>query len=300
MKASSKNKSTALEIVVEAPAQGSWERAAKWANAVRSFTRCTVAAQVMTGLELLALHREHEITQGGDRKSNPHNAVLNWPELIRQHCDISDDTGYRWMDMAQHAGDRIKLLHGIDIIGTPLGNFTAKQLGQIETAVQELTDGKTQTAFLRECRVLRKLSPKELGWSEQDITRIEDMRILAKAAKGQLTEDAEYSVGQLSEEARQEFIAALPATIAACEAGELRPARAWAGLFGKASTDGKKRAETNHDENLYNGLAKLKTSLPHWYDMSARGRTRYIQTFVEIIQNMPDELRIKISEALKK
>lgn len=52
----------------------------------------------------------------------------------------------------------------------------------------------------------------------------------------------------------------------------VRPARAWAGLWGAGATKGKQRAAVDHARNIARGLTALQTSLPHWNELTPEQR----------------------------
>jgi len=131
---------------------GDWSSVRQYANAARQFSRAQVACQVLAGLELLALRKAHNITNG-KRPDLP--AGPTWADLVAEHAGISDETARRWCLMAHAIRPRLKKLPGVgalfrELLLRPIGELTQDQQLLLEQAVHKATDGYTQTEFMRE------------------------------------------------------------------------------------------------------------------------------------------------------
>lgn len=153
---------TSLEKIEAEPRHGNkspvvitttWDGVRHWINGAHMMEQGKLFCQAMTGLELLALHKAHNIQQGGDRKSNPQAAglILTWEEICKKEAGISDDTARRYMDIARKAAPRLKrfpALKNFDPMATPIAKLSEPQRTALESAVKKITDGKSQMDFL--------------------------------------------------------------------------------------------------------------------------------------------------------
>lgn len=148
--------STALEkSEVKSPVAitATWDGVRHWLNAAKLFEQGKLFSQVMTGFELLALHKANNIQRGGDRANPQNGALLTWEEILVKETGLADSTARRYMDMAKAATPRLKKLPALknfDPFSTPMAQLAAPQREAMETAVKKLTDGRTQTDFFEE------------------------------------------------------------------------------------------------------------------------------------------------------
>lgn len=138
----------------------------------------------------------------------------------------------------------------------------------------------------------------ELGLQPEQAKRLEEradyVRRLRLAAAGQ---PVPYITGTGRAKEAKTFKpddqAALMARSAleAVMAGDVPPSRAWAGLVGEgkrvAESGKKERAAVDHAMNISNAIAKLKTSLPHWREISAIERA-HIENEFNAIKHLMD------------
>jgi hypothetical protein len=139
---------------------GTWDRCRQWLEAAKMFEQGKLFSQVMGGFELLALHKAHGVKAGNRVDLVSHNlpqdvggSKLSWPELVKKEAGISDQTAYRYMEMAKAAAPRLKKLpelKGLDILGIPLATLPEPAKEALEKGVRKLTDGKSQTDFFAE------------------------------------------------------------------------------------------------------------------------------------------------------
>lgn len=136
-----------------------WAKARRFVEAATLFQRASLAAQIMAGLELLALHKIWGVQRGGDRRSKPHDVALiqPWSVAVKKQLGISDQTAGRWMEMARAA--RPRLSKGDLDLGALLekhpGALTPAEQELLKKAVHKISDGRTQMEFLLECGVTK-------------------------------------------------------------------------------------------------------------------------------------------------
>ena len=131
-----------------------WDGVRHWLNAAKMFEQGKLFSQVMTGFELLALHKANNIRQGKrtDLGNLPH-AAGSWADIVKKEAGISDDTARRYMDMSKAAAPRLKKLPALknfDPFSQPMSLLAEPQREAMEKAVKKLTDGKTQADFFDE------------------------------------------------------------------------------------------------------------------------------------------------------
>lgn len=132
-----------------------WDGVRHWINAAKMFEQGKLFSQVMTGFELLALHKANGISQGKrtDLSTNlPHDAG-SWSEIVKKEAGISDDTARRYMDMAKAAAPRLKKLPALknfDPFTNNIAQLPEPQREALSSAVKKLTDGKSQADFFNE------------------------------------------------------------------------------------------------------------------------------------------------------
>lgn len=148
-------------LSAEKQIEAHWHRAAQWTQAVKLYEISRLAAQVMAGFELLAVHEHYEKKQGRrtDRTSFQGETKF-WEDVVDECLGISRATAWRWMEMAKAARPRLKKLGAGfgEIVELMLTNPTAVQPDQLETvkgAVAKLTDGYTQLEFMEELGLVK-------------------------------------------------------------------------------------------------------------------------------------------------
>ena len=144
----------ASPAAVSTPAQDPWAKARRFYESASLFQRASLAAQIMCGFELIALHKAYDVKAGRkDKNQLPQAVVIKWPEAVKEYLGCSDQTAYRFMDMARTAKPR--LAKGDLDLGALLekhpGALTPAEQELLKKAVHKISDGRTQMEFLLEC-----------------------------------------------------------------------------------------------------------------------------------------------------
>jgi hypothetical protein len=147
-------------LPIERQLEAHWSQAEHWLKAIKLMEVGRLAAQVMAGFELIQLHAHYSVKRGGDRRSNPHGVGLVWETVVRERLDISDQTAWRWMEMAKAARPRLKKLGAgfgeiVELMLTNPAAVTASQQETVKGAVAKLTDGYTQMEFMEELGLIK-------------------------------------------------------------------------------------------------------------------------------------------------
>jgi hypothetical protein len=137
-----------------------WRRAREYVRGASMAAKMTVAFQVLTGFELIALKKDSGVQRGGDRRSNPKDSGLKWEDLVKSELGIGDDTARTWMKMAEAIRPRLKKLGGsfeaLPMLELPPAQWNDEQRATLATVVKKATDGKTQLDFLTELGLAKK------------------------------------------------------------------------------------------------------------------------------------------------
>ena len=134
---------------------GTWDGVRHWINAAKMFEQGKLFSQVMTGFELLALQKAHNIHNGGVHGSLSHDGKVkeDWETILQKEAGLAQSTAYRYMDMAKAAAPRLKKLPALknfDPFTTSMATLAEPQREALATAVKKLTDGKSQADFFEE------------------------------------------------------------------------------------------------------------------------------------------------------
>ena len=160
-KALAKTSPTTIDIEPAAAAPDPWAKARLFVEHATLFQRASLAAQIMAGFELLALHKSLGMRQGKRSDRNfPHSAG-SWEKAVKTELGISADTASRWMGMAKEAKPRLS--KGDLDLGAILekhpGALTPAEQELLKKAVHKISDGRTQMEFLIDCGAI----PGEVG-----------------------------------------------------------------------------------------------------------------------------------------
>ena len=182
-------------LPVERQLEAHWSQAAHWVNAIKLFEVSRLAAQVLAGFELIQLHEHYAVKRGGDRRSKPHDAALNWETIVKERLGVSPDTAWRWMEMAKAARPRLKKLGAgfgelIELMLTNPGAVQPDQLETVRGAVAKLTDGYTQLEFMEEMGLV-KLSRSGATGGARTKSKADD----AEKSPAELQAEAEANAG---------------------------------------------------------------------------------------------------------
>lgn len=164
-KRSMSTSATNLEVVSNVPAvqvpdalAQRWDAARRYVDAASLFQKASLAAQVMAGFELTALHKAYGIKHGGDRRgSSFHDERLIWKEALSKHLGVSETTAWRWMEMAKAAKPRLGKgdLQLGEILAKNPSALTPAEQELLTKAVKKITDGRTQLEFMLELGVAK-------------------------------------------------------------------------------------------------------------------------------------------------
>lgn len=128
-----------------------WAGVKYWAETAAKFHRAALAAQVMAGFDLLALHKDYRIFNG---KRADIKGAASWDSLCEDHAGITHQRASEWMRMATAVRPRLAKLDGHDRLRALLelhpSQWSTDDTSLITTAVRKLTDGYTQVEFMRE------------------------------------------------------------------------------------------------------------------------------------------------------
>lgn len=196
--------STALQKLNPAPVAlngpASWDRVKYYADLAAKFSHASIAAQVMAGFDLLELRKQHGVKPGRrtDLSDAPSQSTspsdlerLNWEDLVKQVCGVSDECARTWMKMAEGIRSKWKKLAPQDrikqLMSVPPSDWTEKDTILIQGALKKAADGATQTEFLRELGLAKKApgNPNAKGGEKKKLTMSEE----AELRKRQATED---------------------------------------------------------------------------------------------------------------
>ena len=136
---------------------GTWDCVRHWINAAKMFEQGKLFSQVMTGFELLALQKAHNVVNGNNqhagRVSHDGKPTEDWETILQKEAGLAQSTAYRYMDMAKAAAPRLKKLPALknfDPFTTSMATLAEPQREALATAVKKLTDGKSQADFFEE------------------------------------------------------------------------------------------------------------------------------------------------------
>lgn len=132
---------------------GTWDAARTWLNRARQMAEGALFCQVMTGLELLKLQKDHPETRGGDRSKSPPRGLLPFAETATKETGLGRSSVFKLIEMARAAVPRLRKysrLRGFDPTASAIGLLPAPQQEALTAAVRKLTDGLTQGDFLTE------------------------------------------------------------------------------------------------------------------------------------------------------
>ncbi len=140
-------------IIGDVTVPSDWGAIRKYAEAARQFGRAQVACQVMAGLGLLELRKQHAPRRG--RRAAHAEGKASWDDVVAEHAGIGKDTATIWMKMAEVVRPRLRKMSGAgelfrEILRRPIGELTESQQLLLQDAVHKVTDGYSQLEFLRE------------------------------------------------------------------------------------------------------------------------------------------------------
>jgi hypothetical protein len=131
-----------------------------WLDAAKKFETGKLFAQVMAGLELKALWKASNLSQGKRTDLSQVGTSSDRDQIIAQ-VGLSKTQAYRLMEMAEAALPRLRKaseLAGLDILATPIAAMEPATAGALEGAVRKLTEGRSQQDFFAEMGLYKKPS----------------------------------------------------------------------------------------------------------------------------------------------
>lgn len=142
-----------------------WTRARFLLSRIKTAVRLSIAGQVLLGMELLTLKMELGfLGRGGDRRSNPQDAVLKslnrtWEDWTNSELGISPDTADRKIDLWLAAKLRVKKLGGdkklLGLLETHPAKLTEEDEKILGDMVNKLVDGDSQKSLLEELKIVK-------------------------------------------------------------------------------------------------------------------------------------------------
>jgi hypothetical protein len=211
-----KSPSTAI-AALNGPA--TWDTVKFWADTAAKLGHAFTAAQVMAGFALIELRKAHgnqgkrtdivpiDASKMSDKDfkkvldkvaptdgpaTSPSNLEkLNWPDAVKKHAGVSDETARTWIKMAEGVRAKWKKLAPQEqlkqLMSVPPGDWTEKETKLVCESVQKATDGMSQTEFLRELGIAKK-APGNLnakGGSKKKLSMSEEVELRKRQAAAQ-------------------------------------------------------------------------------------------------------------------
>jgi len=268
--ANGENRSQALAMDASSPlssASPAFACARIHADEAMRLGRLAAEQAILCGIELIRLQEEYGTNQG-QRTSSHSERKLNWQDLVEQEVGIAYSTAARWMQAARAQLPAICGKLGIfsDTQGGPMEALaTVIERRTLQQTVSLLSGGKTLEQLLLPLDASGAFDPKRLVGKARDAYT----KVLA------LSEPFDAGVARNIGFSRDEYEQYHDDAVVMrerVESGQIPPARAWAGLRGRAATEGQQRAAVDHRVNLETALLKLNNSLRKWDALDAEDR----------------------------
>ena len=137
-----------------------WTKARRYVELTSLHLAASCAAQVMTGFELLTLHKFYGVRQGKrhDLGANFFHDERSWAAAVKAELGVSETTAWRWMEMAKVARKRLEK-DGTDLaalLAQPPSALTEGEREALKRAVHKITDGQTQSELMLEWGITKK------------------------------------------------------------------------------------------------------------------------------------------------
>lgn len=123
----------------------SWHTVRSLVGELRELGRRASHISLLIGAELLRLKAELKVTQGGNRRSKPQTAVLNWETIVTEETGLSMDTCQRCMKLAVEARRRHPDLLDADLLDTSFAALPAPRQDELLTHLRQVADGRTMS-----------------------------------------------------------------------------------------------------------------------------------------------------------
>lgn len=266
-----------------------FETAKAHADEFQRLGRAAGQHAILCGMELIKLHETNSISQG--KRADLSRSGTSWDDIIEANVGISRTVAYRWMQAARAQLPALmgRLGFNADLMDYPQAIIDIEvEPIKMQEAVAELTVGKTLEQLLLPLDGNGAFDPSRLTGKAKDAW--EKIKALCDPFDDdhhgpQFFEQEEYD--RLHEDAlvmRQRV-----------ENGEVPPARAWAGLLGRAATHGANR-NVDHYSNLATGLKKLRNSLQHWDAIPAEDRLEIEGVWQELLGCLPGSWKLTLKK----
>jgi hypothetical protein len=125
----------------------------------------SAACMILSGVELLRLKDEFDISHGGDRRSDQAftRESLKWVDLVKSQAGLSEASAWRRTEMALSAGEQVKEIRAWMESGKALVQLPVALQERIAKSVQAVTDGKSAHALMIEWGIAKESQPPALA-----------------------------------------------------------------------------------------------------------------------------------------
>ena len=260
------------------------------AEAFVSFGRKAAHHFILLGMELLRLKEQHGETRGGDRKSgkNQKSEIPTFEECVMSKIPLERSMLFKAIQAARAQlpalVGSLQLENREDCFNEPgllvIDIDSCCDPEDVESAVKTIAEGKTLEQLLLPLDGNGSFDPTRLTGKAKDAW--EKIVALCDPYDDDHVGPAIFTAEE--HEAMHEDALVMRARV---EAGDIPPARAWAGLRGRAATEGGGRNETNHYRNLVIGHVKMAHSLRYWEELNGEDRASVEGLFMALFAAMP-------------
>lgn len=175
-----------VEVMTESTVTEDFAQARQFKEMARLSACQATAFVVLTGFELIRLHKTHGVRRGGDHTSEQSRSrsVLLWGDIVKRELGVTTDTASNWMKMAAECEKRLPQLADIKLLlDTPLKDLPELKRVRITDGVKSLTDGASAKQLMLDWGITRppqkqkytaprKLSPEEQIEEENEAARM--------------------------------------------------------------------------------------------------------------------------------
>jgi hypothetical protein len=169
---------------------GTVEKAKEYLFLAANFERSKLFAQVLAGVELLALHKASGVKRGIKKDGEQPKA---W-EATLDEIGLSRTTAFRLMEMATAAIPRIKKnpdLAKLDLSAISIASLPAPQAKALETTVRGITENRTQADFCNDLGIYNKGAKPKAAASKPSSPKKGDVATSIQAAAQRAADEAE-------------------------------------------------------------------------------------------------------------
>lgn len=130
-----------------------WSKAKRYVELTSLHLAASCAAQVLAGIELLALKAHYPETRGRKSFHDGRNFdARTWEQAVKAELGVAQNTAWRWMEMGKVAKKRLAKDHTdlAALLDQPPSALTEAERDALKRAVHKITDGQTQTELMLE------------------------------------------------------------------------------------------------------------------------------------------------------